>query len=366
MIYWSILKIRNAFYRKGSKHVKKAEVPTICIGNITVGGTGKTPHTEMLLRTLQSSDEWAFRNIAVLSRGYKRRSRGFQQVTMDGSAKVCGDEPLQVKRKFPAVTVAVDKNRIEGCDFLVHPEKLGTSRKARKCLHKEMPAAELVVLDDAYQYRKLAADLNIVLVDWNRPTSKDHLMPWGRLRDLKKRLFDADIVIVSKCPSYLEDSDREEFAKVLGYDSYDPLTRHATHKDVPQPLLFTTVKYGHSVPMYETSNPRYIYSKQLVLFSGIANDTPLRNYLSDSYRIVRHLDFPDHHIYTSADIAKICGAIKHHAIAAVATTEKDAMRIMDYAGMPEVLRERMFMVPIEVDFMDDLEREIFRAKVLSI
>ena len=366
MIHWSILKIRDRYYSR-EKHVRKAEVPTICVGNITVGGTGKTPHTEMLLRTLLESDEWGFRNIAVLSRGYKRRSRGFQQVTVDGTASLCGDEPLQMKKKFPAVTVAVDKNRIEGCDFLVHPEKLKESKKAKKCVSKDMPASELIVLDDAYQYRKLAADLNIVLVDWNRPTSKDHLLPWGRLRDLRKRLFEADMVIVTKCPSYIEDSDRAEFAALLGYESYDPLTRHATTgKGVMQPLLFTTVKYGRSVPMYENSNPRYIYSQKLVLFSGIANDTPLRNYLSDSYRIVRHFNFPDHHIYTSADISKICSSIRHNPTAAVATTEKDAQRVMDYRGMPEILRERMFMVPIEVDFMNDLEREIFKAKVLSL
>ena len=367
MIHWSVLKIRDSFYREGSKHVQKAEVPTICVGNITVGGTGKTPHTEMLLRSLLESDEWGFRSIAVLSRGYKRKSRGFQQVTLDGNAALCGDEPLQVKKKFPAVTVAVDKNRIEGCDFLVHPEKLQTARKAKRCVHKDMTAAELIVLDDAYQYRKLKADLNIVLIDWERPTSKDHLMPWGRLRDLKKRIFEANIVIVTKCPSYIDDDDRAAFAAKLGYESYDPQTRHATtRKGALQPLLFTTVKYSQSVPMYETSNPRYIYSKQCVLFSGIANDTPLRNYLSDSYKIVKHLNFPDHHRYTKADISQICSAVKHNPIAAVATTEKDAQRIMDFTGMPELLRERMFMVPIEVDFMNDLERDIFRAKILSL
>ena len=120
------------------RKVRKAEVPTICVGNIAVGGTGKTPHTEMILDLLQRSDDWAYRNIAVLSRGYKRKSRGFQQVTRDGTARLYGDEPLQIKKKFPAVTVAVDKDRIEGCNFLCHPDLLAQSKKARKCLDKDL------------------------------------------------------------------------------------------------------------------------------------------------------------------------------------------------------------------------------------
>ena len=124
--YTIALAIRNAVYRKGSKKVRKAEVPTICVGNITVGGTGKTPHTELILKTLLESETWGGRNVAMLSRGYKRASKGFQQVMMFDSARMCGDEPLQIRKKFPIVTVAVDADRIEGCDFLVHPEKVQT------------------------------------------------------------------------------------------------------------------------------------------------------------------------------------------------------------------------------------------------
>ena len=182
--YTIALAIRNAVYRKGSKKVRKAEVPTICVGNITVGGTGKTPHTELILKTLLESETWGGRNVAMLSRGYKRASKGFQQVMMFDSARMCGDEPLQIRKKFPIVTVAVDADRIEGCDFLVHPEKVQTEKGGARCVHKEFPAADIIVLDDAYQYRKLGADLNIVLVDWNRPVTADSLLPFGRLRDL--------------------------------------------------------------------------------------------------------------------------------------------------------------------------------------
>ena len=143
--YYLILGIRHALYNKGFIYKsKEAEVPTICIGNITVGGTGKTPHTEMLLRVLQRSDDWGFRNVAVLSRGYKRKSKRFQQVVSGASATLYGDEPVQIKKKFPAVTVAVDKDRIEGCRFLCHPDEVQTSKKARKCVHKEMEAESYV------------------------------------------------------------------------------------------------------------------------------------------------------------------------------------------------------------------------------
>ena len=147
--YWLSLKFRHFLYDSGLKKVRQADVPTICIGNITVGGTGKTPQTEMLIRTLLQDEEWGSRNLAVLSRGYKRKTKGFQQVTADGSALAYGDEPLQIKKKFPEITVAVDKSRIEGCDFLAHPEKLQSSKKGRKCIDKNIPAADLIILDDA-------------------------------------------------------------------------------------------------------------------------------------------------------------------------------------------------------------------------
>ena len=129
--YWLSLKLRHFFYDSGLRKVSSADVPTICIGNITVGGTGKTPHTEMLIRTLLQDEEWGSRSIAVLSRGYKRKTKGFQQVTSDGTALAYGDEPLQIKKKFPGITVAVDKSRTEGCDFLAHPDKLQTTKKGK-------------------------------------------------------------------------------------------------------------------------------------------------------------------------------------------------------------------------------------------
>ena len=242
--YYLTLKIRHALYDKGIRKVHTPDVPTVCVGNITAGGTGKTPHTEMILRSLLRSDDWGMREIAVLSRGYKRRSKGFQQVDRRGTADFCGDEPLQIKKKFPGVTVAVDKDRIEGCRFLTHPEELQTSKKARRCENKDMRPADVIVLDDAFQFRALKASFNIVLVDWNRPIYKDKLLPFGRLRDLPERLFKADVVIVTKCPVYLEDWERADWLKPLGIKNFNPETCEGeTKKGKKITVLFTSINY---------------------------------------------------------------------------------------------------------------------------
>lgn len=365
--YYTVLKIRHGMYNKGFiLKTREAEVPTICIGNVTAGGTGKTPHVEMLLRTLQRSDDWGFRNVAVLSRGYKRKSRKFQQVTSSGTATFYGDEPVQIKKKFPAVTVAVDKDRIEGCSFLCHPELLQESKKARKCVDKDFAPSELIVLDDAFQYRKLKASYNIVLVDYNHPVNKDMLLPFGRLRDLPSRLRAADAIIVTKCPHYMEDQDRAEFLAQLGYKDFDPVRCEAVNrKGGVQKVYFTCINYQPLVQIYEDGDTRYVYSKKLILFSGIAKDMPLRRFLSDKYKIVKRFSFKDHHTYTSSDIKTFEAASRANPTAAIATTEKDAQRLVDCLKVTQRLKERLFQVPIEVAFLSELEEAVFAASMLE-
>ena len=366
--YYLTLKVRHALYDKGIRKTYTPDVPTVCVGNITAGGTGKTPHTEMILKTLLRSDDWGMREIAVLSRGYGRSGKGFQQVDRRGTAAFYGDEPLQIKQKFPGVNVAVDKDRIEGCRFLTDPEALRTSKKAKKCLNRELPRpADVIVLDDAFQYRALKADFNIVLTDWNRPIYKDRLLPFGRLRDLPGRLFEADAVIVTKCPVYLEDWERIDWLKPLGIKNFDPVTCEGeTAGGKKMPVFFTSINYCPLIPVYpDEGNMRYTYSKMAVLFTGIAKDTPLRRYLSDRYRIVRHFSFPDHHRYSAMDIRNIAAAAKSDPTAVLVTTEKDARRVMDRKKIPGTLKERMFQVPIEVAFLSDREKEIFEEKLLT-
>lgn len=367
MIFRLILHIRHWLYDTGKKKSFSAEVPTICVGNITVGGTGKTPHTEMILRQLLESNEWGMKNIAVLSRGYKRESKGFQQVTSDGSARMFGDEPLQIKKNFPGVTVAVDKDRIEGCRFLCHPENMQTDKAARLCWNKTFPAADLIILDDAFQFRKLNADMNILLVDFNRPVSKDRLIPFGGLRDLPSRLEAADVIIVTKCPYFLEDDERKEWAVSLGISDYSTTTFSGkTKKGKTMTVLFSCIEYCDPKPLFESSNPRYVYAQKMILFSGIAKDAPLVHYLSDKYKIVSRLKFSDHHKYNWGDIHRILNATKQFPTAAVATTEKDAQRVLDYNGMPERIRERLLYVPIRVRFLSEEEDMIFRKLFSSV
>ena len=301
MIYRIILSIRHFLFDKGWKKSYGADVPTICVGNITVGGTGKTPHTEMILRMLLRSDDWAYSDIAVLSRGYKRKSKGFQKVGRDGTALLYGDEPLQIAKKFPAVTVAVDKDRVEGCHFLTHPEELQTAKKAKNCLDKTIPEADLIVLDDAFQFRRLKADVNIVLVDYNRPVQKDKLMPWGRLRDLPSRLKAADIVIVTKCPSYLDEWEKGKWAKQLGVDGYSPASCTGTRKlrrgkEKQQTVLFTSIGYEPMVPVFpEEADSRFKFSQRLILCCGRAKGMRPRAYPSGTDRGGKRCPLPEPH-----------------------------------------------------------------------
>ncbi|MBE6234536.1 MAG: tetraacyldisaccharide 4'-kinase [Bacteroidales bacterium] len=358
--YWLTLKLRHFMYDCGLRKAYRPEVPSICVGNITVGGTGKTPHTEMLIRTLLEDDEWGTKNIAVLSRGYKRRSKGFQQVMADGTAKEYGDEPLQIKRKFPLVTVAVDKSRTKGCRYLCEPETVKTSKKTRKCRFKDFPKADLIILDDAFQHRAVKASVDIVLVDFSRPVFKDHLMPMGRLRDLPERISDADIIIVSKCPAGLDAWEKSKWAQALGLSMYDAAGCCGLRKNgKKQHIFFTKISYDTAAAIFPEGDARYLYSKRLILFSGIANDAPLQTYLSSDYKIVRHFNFPDHHKFSKADIMSIKDAADTYQTSVVMTTEKDCQRVRDCGNVPDNLKQRMFYTPIKTGFLSDEDKSRF-------
>ena len=332
MIYKLVLSLRHLFYDKGWKKSYKAKVPTICVGNITVGGTGKTPHTEMILRLLLQSEPWGRRQLAVLSRGYKRKSHGFQVAGTDADAYRMGDEPLQMARKFPMVTVAVDKNRIHGCE--------------------QLSGVDLIVLDDAFQYRKLIPSINVVLVDYNRPVFEDRLMPWGHLRDLPSQLKRADVVIVSKSPSEVDELERQQWRSKLQLRD-------------DQTLLFTTIGYCQPEAVFPEADPHFLYSKRLVLVSGIANTVPLRMYLSDTYKMVQKLEFPDHHNYSAGDIRSIAAAAKAFPTACLMTTEKDAQRLRDCKNVPDEIRQRLFYVPIQPIFLTEGEKARFSEILLD-
>ena len=328
MIYGLVLRIRHLLYDKGWKKSFPAPLPAVSVGNITVGGTGKTPHVELVLRLL--TENW--KQPAVLSRGYKRKTKGFQRVPADGSALLYGDEPVQIARKFPDITVAVDKDRIRGCE--------------------QLKDAGVIVLDDAFQYRRLKPARNIVLVDYKHPVFKDRLLPWGRLRDLPSRLRKADVVIVTKCPACLNEEERASWRKHLKLSD-------------GQPLLFTTLRYASPVGVFPEADAHYVYSPKCILITGIAHGKLFQDYLSDTYKIGRSFRLPDHHAYTRSDVRKLESAARQVPTACLMTTEKDAQRLRDCKNVPEAVRRRLFYVPIEAAFLTPEEEETFSHILLA-
>lgn len=343
--YYAFLKIRNGMYDKGKIESAESSVPTICIGGLAAGGTGKTPCTEYILSVLRSSPEWKEKKIAVLSRGYKRKSKGFQLVSADGNAAMFGDEPLQMKKKFPDITVAVCRNRAEGCGKL---------------------DSDIIVLDDAYQARELRAHKNIVLTDYNRPLFKDRLLPFGTLRDLPQRLYDADIVVVTKCPESMDPDQTREYAASLGYRSYDPFSCEAvTPHGKMQHLFFAYIEYLPCEPIDETTDSRYLYAKSVILLTGIAIDTPLYRKLSDSYTIVKKFSLGDHHYFTRGDMKNLSKAVAAHPLAAIVTTEKDKQRLMGNRFIDKALFKRMFIAPIRMRIHGEEQSGIFEREVTA-
>lgn len=342
-----ILKLRHRAFDKGRKTSEPSPVPSICIGNVTVGGTGKTPHTEMILRMM--SRECPDTRLAVLSRGYKRKSKGYLEVVPGGSASEFGDEPLQIAGKFPGVKVAVDEDRIEGC------KKLSEA------------GAELILLDDAFQHRKIKAELNIVLVNWNRPVFEDRLLPFGKLRDLPERIFAADIIIVTKAPGLLDKTERTAYAKRLRLKKYDPETHSASTPEGKQVLLlFTTLNYLEPLAALPEGDRRYIYSNRAFVISAVANNKSFISHLSTKYRITKVFSYRDHHYFSKKDLERITKYSNEHPYLGIATTEKDKERLRSCPYTTNSLRERLFVVPIEPAFLSEEEKRLFLLRIESV
>lgn len=323
--YYLTLKIRNHLYDTGSKKSYTFSTPTICVGNVTVGGTGKTPHIEMLIRFLQ--DEY---RIAVVSRGYKRKTKGYREVSVDDNYRDTGDEPLQTKRKFPQVRVVTDSSRkraIEKLEALPEDEK-----------------PTLILLDDAFQHRSVKPKVSILLVDCRRPIFEDHLLPIGELRDLPTEIRRADIVIVTKYPEEtVSPSERERWRTRLRLRQ-------------KQSLFFSRISYESALPVFEDRcNGRYLYSKSAILFSGIADDTSLRNNMVGTYNLKSVLKFSDHHDYSQEDIQTLESTSKQFPTSVLITTEKDAQRLACCKKMSDNLMSKLFYVPIRSEIIPELD-----------
>lgn len=333
--YWLVLKIRHALYDSGRIKSVQHPVPVISVGNVTVGGTGKTPMVEYLVDLLQGSCR-----VAVLSRGYKRKGKGFHLVREDDTAVVAGDEALQIKRKFPHVLVAVDADRNHGVEQLL-----------------ALPAGQrpqLVLLDDGFQHRRLKPSADIVLVDYKRPIYKDDLLPAGRLRDLPEQIRRADAVVITKSPRYLDQWEREKLQKL-------------TRLRPGQPLFFATLEYGEPQPVFhEEADKRYIYSKEVFFFSGIADDRPVLAHLTDRYERIGHQRYGDHHSFTRSDLRFLARQVRRNPRAMLLTTEKDAQRLLHCKRLDAEVRRRLFYLPVKTQFLTWEEGEAFDALIRRI
>lgn len=330
LIYGAVAAFRRWMYRRGLRKAYQAPIPTIGVGNLSVGGTGKTPHVEYIIRLLPEHYK-----IATLSRGYKRKTKGFvlandidpQQL----SAEMIGDEPLQFFTKFPHIKVAVDENRTEGIQQLL-----------QRC-----PDLQYIILDDCYQHLQVKPDLNILITEYAAPYALDYPLPAGRLREFRSAARYADMVIVSKCPENLTEQQRAEMTELLKLQDN-------------QQLFFTTMRYGELTALNECGKQLQISPQtEVVLLTAIAHPEPMIKYLSEKFNIIHHYRFPDHHYFSAEEIAEIKKTYfsEKNQNRILVTTEKDSMRLI-YGTLSKHLETiPLFSLPIEPYFLfQDEER----------
>ncbi len=338
LVYGAITAIRNFLYDTEVLKSHEFSIPVICIGNITAGGTGKTPHAEYLIRLLGKDFRTAF-----LSRGYLRKSRGFRTADLEAGVKDIGDEPLQISRKFPEIIVAVDADRVRGV----------------KTILTEYPDTEVIILDDGFQHRRITPGLSVLLTDYQRLMISDHLLPYGNLRESLKNIRRADIIVVTKSPSDLSPMDMRIIRKNIDKAPY-------------QELFFTSLAYGSPVPVFSEApawdSPDRCKMKDLrvLLVTGIANPDPFREYLSASFAEVVHLSFHDHHDFSATDMENIAATftgIKGQD-KVIITTEKDAQRLREIANIAQPLKTAAYYVPLTVLFREE-EKKLFDNLIVN-
>ncbi len=341
-IYKGIVMGRNALYNNGILKRTEHDIPVICIGNITVGGTGKTPHIEYLIQLLSTKYK-----VAVLSRGYKRRTRGFREVYIDNTVSEVGDEPLQIKQKYPHVSVFVDGNR---------------NRAIYKMLERPIDIRpDVVLLDDGYQHLSTKPSLSILLMDSNRPIYEDKFLPSGRLREPFSARMRANMVIVTKCSDALQPLDFRLFEKNLDLYPF-------------QSLIFTSLQYGDLKPVFpDLAEEGRIYlndlrKKHVILVTGIAAPQTLIQKLERITYNLYTIEFPDHHDFKSSDIEKIknkINQIKDEEGTLIVTTEKDAKRLQSNKYLNEELKKIMYFIPVNVKFIESEEQEMFNNNIFD-
>jgi tetraacyldisaccharide 4'-kinase len=338
LLYGAIIWLRNRLYDSGFISSVAFSVPVISVGNLSVGGTGKTPHVEYLVRLLQ----YRFK-VATMSRGYKRRTRGFLIAGAETNALQIGDEPMQYYRKFPELVVSVAEERMTGIPYLL----------------QQQPEVDVILLDDAYQHRSVRAGMNILITDYNRPFYNDHILPYGRLRESRSAYRRADIVIVSKCPPQLTAGKAENIKRAI-----HPLSH--------QEVFFSCVRYGDAYDFFSGA-PVSLEGMQVLLICGIASPGALIDEVEKRAAGVHVLSWNDHHYFSDRDLEDICETFEGWKVGnkLVLTTEKDAARL--YLQKDTLFRQQIpvAVLPIEVELLFgqgplfDRKLEVFTEQTIA-
>ena len=316
-VYWLVVGIRNWFFDKNILKSATFGLPLICIGNLSVGGTGKSPMVEYLLDRLKDKFK-----TATLSRGYKRKTRGYALANEHTTALEIGDEPMQFHLKFPDVPVAVGEKRIEAIPQLLH----------------DRPETEVIILDDAFQHRSVKAGLNILLTDYNNLFTRDFYLPTGDLRDLRSSAKRADIIVVTKCKPDLSVEEKERIIKEI-----NPLPQ--------QHIFFTTIVYGETYHIKASRSSGVNEKKEILLVTGIANPGPLKKMLEEQSKTYYMMQYPDHHIFTIDDLNDIKKRYEqiNTKNKMIVTTEKDAVRMMKFQDQINELP--LYVIPVQHEFL---------------
>ncbi len=321
-LYTLAITVRHKFYDWKLIKSEEYDIPVVCVGNLTVGGTGKTPMAEFLISHFSRQGY----HVALLSRGYRRSSRGYLEILPSTSCADAGDEPKQIKLKFPQAVVAVCKDRREGIDTI----------------RRDHPDVNMVILDDAFQYRRVEPWVNILLMDYTRPVYRDHMLPWGRLRDSLSQMGRAHFVVVTKCPVDITPLNIRIVTKNLGLFPY-------------QSLYFSAIGQGSITPLFAgTPQTSVLTGQKMIVMAGIANPSPMIASLKEKYEVVDTIIFPDHHPYSVRDLVKIEKKLAEAPDGTIiVTTEKDAVRLMGMRNISADVRARLYFLPIKVNFINN-------------
>lgn len=338
LLYGLAVYVRNLLFDYQILNSTEFNIPVINVGNITAGGTGKTPHVEYLIRLLK----YEF-NVAYLSRGYKRRTRQYILADHSSTTEEIGDEARQIKKKFPDIHVAVDRKRVNGINMLM----------------KDVKDLDVILLDDAYQHRQARAGLSILLIDYNRPLSKDHLLPAGLLREQAFEKKRANIILITKCPERLKPIDRRLVVKDLTLYPFQHLYFTYLKDELPKPVF-------KSIQRILTREEIKNMKPQILMIAGIANPRSFKKFVRNYSTHITEVIYPDHHAFTKNDLDIIIS--KFNAIESDAkiifTTEKDAIRLEKFSEIDARIKEKMYFIPVTVSFMNE-DTDNFNHQILN-